>query len=345
MEFMLQELCALAMHITGSLRVKILRIEPNNGVVRFLSEVGRRPKTIDIKYSFKGLGAGRPTVFIQDIRRLPEFDNHPAFERIPNLTNLAIYYIMDDAEGSIFLSICNPRREFFQDDLALASVERIVNLARSLLQRAEGEDQSRGGLHDSAALHDPERDRPMQLNLSEGSEPASRFLLETLLHKPRLLERNGCSYLPLRMWRKPIKAHQLAALIALKMSPPPSVVDKIAAEIAATVKQTYGNTFQTIVPVPGGSSGRDNAFSVLLGKSVSNQLGISFANALLGSDRVGSSHPKKSSKLKPFVLREQVGGNVLIIDDVATSGRHIELATLALRSSCEFCTAVVWISD
>ncbi len=100
-----------------------------------------------------------------------------------------------------------------------------------------------------------------------------------------------------------------------------------------------------VVPVPGGSSGKDDAFSILLAKSVARQLDIKFLDVLINSDTVGSSHPKKSAKLQPFQVREKVSGNVLIVDDVATSGRHIELATLAIRPLCNFCTAVVWISD
>jgi hypoxanthine phosphoribosyltransferase len=49
--------------------------------------------------------------------------------------------------------------------------------------------------------------------------------------------------------------------------------------------------------------------------------------------------------LKPYGLREEVTGNVLIIDDVSTSGKHVELATNALKPFCKYSTAVVWVAD
>jgi hypoxanthine-guanine phosphoribosyltransferase len=346
MDVLLRELCALAMNIAGSPRARVTRAEPHNGVIRYLSATASLTKTIDIRYAYLGLDASRPIKFIEDIRRLPEYDNHPIFELLPYLTSVAIYHILDDGDGQVYLSVANPEPSFFHDEHALESMERIVDLIRMLLTRFNPESSSaNSGLNDSAAMPLLVEGAPVRVTLSEGAEPASKFLFDTLLQKPRLLGRNGCSYLSLRMWRKTIKPHQLAAFVAVKLSPPQSIVDKIAAEIAASVKQTFGNTFQTVVPVPGGSSGRDNAFSVVLGRSVSRLLGVSFVDALTNSDKPGSSHPKKSSKMPPFQLREKVQGTVLIVDDVATSGRHIELATQALRPGCEFCTSVVWISD
>ncbi|MEO6610272.1 MAG: hypothetical protein ABIN69_17555 [Aestuariivirga sp.] len=349
MDVLLGDLCSLAMNIAGSPRVKIARIEKKNGLIRYLSNSSPQARTIDIRYAFGlDLSAQRPVQFIRDARNAPELKNPGAFELLPYLASLALYYIADDADGPIHLAVVNPSPTFFEDEYKLETMERIVDLARTLITRFGSESiplQGELGLHDSPTIHHVDREGRLQVPLLEGAEPASQFLFDTLVQKPRLLGRNGCSYLSLRLWRKTIKPHQLAAFVAMKMSPSLSIVDKVASEIVASVKQTYGNTFKTVVPVPGGSSGRDNAFSVLLGRSVSRQLGINFVEALTSSDRVGSSHPKKSSKMPPFQLREKVQGTVLIVDDVATSGRHIELATQALRPGCEFCTSVVWISD
>lgn len=345
MDVLLNELCALAMNIAGAPRVKVTRSELKNGVIRYLSKNASQTKTIDIRYAYLGLDASRPVKFIQDIRRAPEYENHPIFELLPYLSSVALYHILDDAEGKVYLSVTNPEPSFFHDHTALESMERVVDLIRLLLTGYYKEcSTGEFGLKDCPGKHAFGEEAIVHVNLSEGAEPASQFLFDTLVQKPRLLGRNGCSYLSLRMWRKSIKPHQLAAFVALKTSPPQSIVDKIAKEIAGSVKQTFGNTFQTVVPVPGGSSGRNNAFSVLLGKAVASLLGLNFAHALISSDKIGTSHPKKSSRLPPFQLREKVRGNVLIVDDVATSGRHIELATMALREACDFCTAVVWIS-
>ena len=52
-----------------------------------------------------------------------------------------------------------------------------------------------------------------------------------------------------------------------------------------------------------------------------------------------------SAALQPYELLNPPKGDVHIIDDVASSGKHIELATIALRQATNYCTTVVWVAD
>jgi hypothetical protein len=223
MEFVLQELCALASNISGSSRVRLVRVERKNKLIRYLAQSANQPRTIDLKYEVPGLGPKTPVMFARDVRQLPEIKNHPIFELLPNLSSFAIYRVKEDAEGSVNLSVVNPTPHFFENDRSLEAMERVVELIHLLLD-SNGMASLRGGeesgFQEGAKSAGNAQHGNGMLSLSNGTEPASQFLYDTLVERPRLLGRNGCTYLSLRMWRKPIKPHQLAALVALKFAPP-----------------------------------------------------------------------------------------------------------------------------
>ena len=59
----------------------------------------------------------------------------------------------------------------------------------------------------------------------------------------------------------------------------------------------------------------------------------------------GGSHPRQNLKRPTMRLRAPVPDiPILLIDDVATSGRHIEEATLLLRSAAPVVMPLVWIT-
>ncbi len=175
--------------------------------------------------------------------------------------------------------------------------------------------------------------------------PAAKFLLDTLFHRLSLRSRSAATFVSLRTWRKSIKTHQIAALVAVKQAPPPGFLNAVANEIVAAARHLYGDqTIRTVVPIPGSSSGLGESFSVLLARQVAKKLDCPCIQALAGSQTEnGPSHPKKSSRLKPYKVVEPVTGITLIVDDVVTSGRHFELAQMALRNSGATCFAVAWI--
>jgi hypothetical protein len=175
-------------------------------------------------------------------------------------------------------------------------------------------------------------------------DPTSAFLIKTLRCKRTLHDRNGVTFATLKSWRSPIKEFQVAALTALKRNPPCALVDEVGAEMVRSASQIYGHrAFSCVVPVPGGNSGMRDSLSVRLGANIADGLGCEFA-PVLGFEAVGgASTPKKSAKLKPFWLTREVHGSVLLVDDVASSGRHLELAYEALTRGGARVVAMAWI--
>lgn len=180
-----------------------------------------------------------------------------------------------------------------------------------------------------------------------GVEASAQFLSETLVKRQSLKSRNGVAYVTLRTWRRPIKEHQIRALAALKAYPHPTFVSQVANEIVAAAKTLFGTRSACVVPVPCGHSRRTDCLSVQLARETANQLKRPFVEIFSPQFRAGASHPKQSAKLPPLKFAQGVApvGNIILIDDVATSGRHIEQAVNALSERAEHVFALAWIGD
>lgn len=176
-------------------------------------------------------------------------------------------------------------------------------------------------------------------------EPTGNFLLKTLTTQSVLHKRGSCRYLTVRSWRSAIKDYQIVALKALKVAPPSTFIEFGAQEIAAAARETFGVAhLKAIVPIPGGNSGLTKSLSVLLAERVGAILGVPINELLIGEAmRLSASTPRKSAGLKPYGLRAQPPEAVLLVDDVASSGRHLELGADALRKGGASVNCVAWI--
>jgi predicted amidophosphoribosyltransferase len=162
--------------------------------------------------------------------------------------------------------------------------------------------------------------------------------------------RGGQMYYGTHTWRKQIKAHQVAAMKAIKRKPSESMVTVAASEIAALANIVAGkNVIRQVVAIPCGNSGRKECLSTRLARRVAKLLDASYTPIIEESGnkpaRPGSSHPAKSARLKPYTLTSKPQGAVLLVDDVSTSGRHMELASKALRDCGVPIFAIAWIVD
>ena len=342
MELLGLEFCALVSEVTGSRRVNILSLDKQTGVLTILASTLGEKESFDVKGRPLMLSGDRSIIFIPCLKLFPELLDHPFTRTIPNVKSLVGCLLHEDSQFRWMMVAWNPIASFFTNDEAISLVERLFHVAQKF-----AESNFRGRLE----LLPPRLARSRVEGFAEDAasfkaEPISNFLFETLIPKKRLLARNGISFLALRQWRKPIKPYQLKAVMALKTVEDHACVNAIALEIVEQVQKVYGNLFTHVVPIPGGNSGRKRSFSVLIAEAVAKLMELPCQNVLVGEAlTVGKSHPKKSTTLKPYSLSEEITGNVLIVDDITTSGRHIELATLALRQTCNYCTAVVWIAD
>ena len=177
-------------------------------------------------------------------------------------------------------------------------------------------------------------------------DTVSQFLFKTLVSRQVLRSRNAVSYIAVRTWRSAIRKYQIDALAELKQRPPDAFVHEAAAEMVAAISKIYGTShFDHVVPIPCGHSNRDDCLSVLLAKSVATMLGVKFTEAFERQDRPGKSHPRKNAKLPPLKRKNTVTGNILLVDDVATSGRHLEQASAELASTTQHVFPIVWIGN
>jgi predicted amidophosphoribosyltransferase len=175
-------------------------------------------------------------------------------------------------------------------------------------------------------------------------EATAEFLCKTLVHRRALRSRKDVSYVTLRSWRQPIREHQISALKALKRHAPDSLSGEIAGEIADDVRSLFGaGGFTAVVPVPCGHSPPGSCLSAAVAREVGIALGLPVAHALRLPAERGGSHPKANAKRAAMTLATPLQGPVLLVDDVATSGRHIEEATELLRAKGASVLAVAWI--
>jgi hypothetical protein len=210
------------------------------------------------------------------------------------------------------------------------------------------------------SLHDGRNGRPAKDNVAiarvqdvasdgaartENPGPLSRFLDETLVRAQKLHRRNDTSYLGVRRWRGTIKAHQIAALQALKSDLPAAFVDAIAAELADAVRAVYGSTDAcVVVPVPCGHSG-PGCLSHRIAHALGNQLGLDVIDAFAPiAKRKGKSHPRRNAARAAMMLEQKIKHPVILVDDVATSGSHIDEAATLLRQSATSVWPVAWIA-
>ena len=74
-------------------------------------------------------------------------------------------------------------------------------------------------------------------------------------------------------------------------------------------------------------------------------IGTQISEAFAGLEVAGSSHPRTNATRPRMRLVAEPNGNILLIDDVATSGSHIEEAATLLRRVAAGVTPVAWLAD
>ncbi len=195
---------------------------------------------------------------------------------------------------------------------------------------------------EAAAVGPGHADAPMK---GDGVGPITRFLEETLIPAQRLIRRNETSYVGVRRWRSAIRKHQISALRALKSDLPNGFVTRVASELADAVRAIYGSPDAcVVVPVPCGHSG-PGCLSSRLAQALAKELGVTAVDAFAPADVPrGSSHPRKNKARPSMQLIEPIDRPVILVDDVASSGSHIDEAATLLRRSAPSVWPVVWIA-
>ena len=283
---------------------------------------------------------GADVVLVANVNRDRRFAKHPVRGAMPTLRKL-IYlpFRVEGFAGSGGMVLFDPKVKWPLDPENARSLRDLVTIVAMLLAEQVEETQSRSQAVYSG-LGEPTH------SIAETLCPTSRFLLETLIKRTRLHVRNGRNYATVRTWRAPAKAYQIDAIKLLKEYPNAAFVDAAANELVNVATALIGRSnIDSVVSVPCGHSKTAHCFAGLLAGAVATHLGVPYIDAFERQTRAGASHPRQSSRIaKPKLLRKP-HGSVLLIDDVATSGRHFELAIDALSPHVEHVAALAWIGD
>jgi predicted amidophosphoribosyltransferase len=328
-------IAAIAAHLVTSRTVLLLA--PWNGAYRIAGSFGldddRRSNLFDHPIKLPAFASFK---MFNRLRAEPWFAGHPIAAHIP-MAGTAMGFAINHGEqkGALHLMLFDPEASLPRLRSTAAALTQLCALASEILAASE----------DNRAVADGFSEPNGTPMCADQASPVTDFLLATLQVKRRLLQRNGVSYFGLRTWSASIKTHQMRAIEAIKQSPPRAFIERAAEEITAEAKAITGTLGLTaVVPVPCGHSKIVKCFSVQLAEAVAKKLHVPFRPIFKETRLKGGSHPSQSAALLPMAVEAQLGGRVLLIDDIASSGRHIELAVNELRKSTEHVTAIAWIA-
>ena len=300
-------------------------------------------------YSFqpkvkKGTGTHK---LIENAQRDPFLANHPLVCADRSIRKVMWVPIHDDT-GKLIGSLLSLNPKFTPQRTRNQVMARLLDLAQAIKSTVETTRHKmlwpeENSFNQANSFSEP---KPAGLlhKTPESTEPLSSFLLETLVKRPQLRQRGDVGYTIVRQWRKPIKRYQIDALKALKANPAPAFVDQICVELAQGLQRQFGHSaIASVVPVPCGHSRKEDCLSVLIARRLAASIDAEFCNAFAPQPRQGASHPKQSARLRKFEFAETPKSPTIIVDDIVSSGRHIEQAVKQLRSKTDVISALVWL--
>lgn len=174
-----------------------------------------------------------------------------------------------------------------------------------------------------------------------------RPLAESLVHRRAVYSRNDVSWVAARAWRRDTKREDVNALRLAKTTVDREVVAGAADDVAGALRALFGAVPWTAVvtTTPVGHSRRPDSFAVRLGIEVANRVGCRFAKIFADRFVSGSSHPKEFDRLPPIAAAAPVRRSMhIVVDDVATSGWHMEEALGYIRAAGAPALGAAWIS-
>lgn len=142
-----------------------------------------------------------------------------------------------------------------------------------------------------------------------------------------------------------MKRRDIRALKLAKETVDPAIIAGAAAEVANLVKLFLGGAPGfSVSTVSVGHFRRPDSFAVRMAAAAAAELDQPFVKIFADRFVKGVSHPKELKKLRPLERLVLPATPVLLVDDVATSGWHLEEAMTNLRAAGVPCLAIAWIS-
>lgn len=176
------------------------------------------------------------------------------------------------------------------------------------------------------------KDNLDQVFVHESTGVTENFLLSTLVKRIKIHSLKGHYITSLRSWRGSIKNYQVSAFRALKTNPPETFVNFASNEISQAVNSIFvAHKFDFVVNVPCGYSG-SNCFCEKLAMKLANDIQVDYIRAFSDNPSTNKSHPKSHASRPKMSMINKPYGNVLLVDDVVTTGNHMMQAYRALTS-------------
>lgn len=172
------------------------------------------------------------------------------------------------------------------------------------------------------------------------------FLTRSLVYRRSWKTRHQCSFLTIRTWRRTMKDEQIAVLKDLKRGDDWDLSRCAAREIATAVTQLVGlGPFYSVTHIPCGHSRRSDCLAARIAANTAAALQLPAVNIFHYEPTSGSSHPKRNPTRPQMRVRHIPSAPLIVVDDVATSGAHMEEAILRLRELKVGVLPIAWISD
>jgi hypothetical protein len=170
-------------------------------------------------------------------------------------------------------------------------------------------------------------------------------LLGSLVYRPMVFRRNDVGWIAACAWRAHAKVDDIAALKQAKRALDPRLIGEAAELVAALVLQLRGDpAADAITCVPCGHSRRPDCLGKQIAQAVGEALGLPFRQVFADRPCSGVSHPKEFAKLPPLEQIAEPLASMVLVDDLATSGWHVEESLTTLRRLGASASAFVWIT-
>jgi hypothetical protein len=185
-----------------------------------------------------------------------------------------------------------------------------------------------------------------ECSASQVDPPRRQFpIMQSLVYRPTIFRRNQMRWMSVYRWKAGCKEDGLAALKRAKRELDPKIIDDAALSVAALICELFGDQpADGVTNVPCGHSRRTDCFGKRLAQAVAAHLQIKFVQVFADRPRPGVSHPKQFANVVPLRQINTPPQFVFVVDDLATSGQHLEESTLALRQLGVAASALAWIS-
>lgn len=177
-------------------------------------------------------------------------------------------------------------------------------------------------------------------------EAAPAAALGALVWRPMIRQRNTVRFLTARSWSAEARPRDIGTLKAAKRAAviPAEIVAGAAADLARLLGPLVGVPgWWSVSNVATGHSRRVDSFARQLAEAVATNLGVPHLQVFEDRFVDGVSHPKEFAKLPPLVWHTRPTVPVLLVDDVVTSGWHLEEALTQLTGAGVPALGAAWI--